>query len=295
MTIEEIKSDLFTDKPATTLYHYTSLDGLRGIIDSGAIWASEIRYVNDASEMQNMASILLFETNRRISKGTDNYKILEQFGRWLSNRLTDGHMLFVASFTENGNLLSQWRGYCPAGKGVSVGFDQEYIITCAKAQAFEIGKCIYNTKEKESIRGKVIDAIVALAESTGENNDPSKRHPTESYYGIFEACEDTLLRISSLIKHTSFEEEQEWRAISPIVKNYVKTPIQYREGVSMLVPYTNFDLSNSGHTKISIQGIYLGPTPNINLSMGSLSKYLSIRGVSPKDGIRYSDIPYRSW
>ena len=30
---------------------------------------------------------------------------------------------FIASFTEDGDLLSQWRGYGAGGDGVSIGFD----------------------------------------------------------------------------------------------------------------------------------------------------------------------------
>lgn len=38
---------------------------------------------------------------------------------------------FVICFSENGDLLSQWRGYADNGRGVTIGFDyntlQEYV------------------------------------------------------------------------------------------------------------------------------------------------------------------------
>jgi hypothetical protein len=37
------------DFPAT-LYHYTSVDGLLGILRSKRIWATDIRFLNDRSE-----------------------------------------------------------------------------------------------------------------------------------------------------------------------------------------------------------------------------------------------------
>ena len=38
------------DKPAI-LYHYTTPEGLKGILQSGKLWATEVRYMNDASEL----------------------------------------------------------------------------------------------------------------------------------------------------------------------------------------------------------------------------------------------------
>ena len=34
------------------LYHYTTAEGLRGIIEDKAIWASDYRFLNDATEFE---------------------------------------------------------------------------------------------------------------------------------------------------------------------------------------------------------------------------------------------------
>jgi hypothetical protein len=38
----------------------------------------------------------------------------------------------VCSFSEKGDLLSQWRGYCPQGVGYSIGFDSAKLNELAK-------------------------------------------------------------------------------------------------------------------------------------------------------------------
>lgn len=63
----------------------------------------------------------------------------------------------------------------------------------------------------------------------------------------------------------------------------------------MLVPYLEFFLLPDRDKQLEIQHIYLGPTPNINLSMTSLSRYLLKSGVSPNEGVTYCQIPYRQW
>ncbi len=293
MTIKELADSLYSSIPENTLYHYTSFSGLLGIVKSKALWASDIRFLNDAAELKNTADLLQNEISRRLLIGQGNPTLLNQFRDWLSHRITDGGMLFVISLTPNGNLLSQWRGYCPFGNGISIGFNPTMISQCANTQSFQIGKCIYDNEMHTTISKKIIDVIESLAFDKGENKVASKRHPTESFYDIFEGIEQVLLRIAAILKHPSFKEEEEWRIVSPIFTNYVESPINYREGVSMLLPYIEFSLIQEGVTKIEIQHIFLGPTPNNNLSMTSLSRYLSKARVSPKEGVTACGIPYR--
>ncbi len=295
MTINKLAEELYAENPDKTLYHYTSLTGLLGIIKSQSFWASDIRYFNDAAEMKHTADLLRNEISRRLEKGEGNSKLLIQFREWISHRITDGHMVFVSSLTGNGNLLSQWRGYTPLGKGVSVGLNPEIISRCANKQDFLIGKCIYKITSQNKIINQIIEEIEKLAVSMGENTDPSKHHPTQSFHDVFEAVEAELLRIAAILKHPSFEEEEEWRAVSPVLTNYVKSPIDYREGISMLIPYIEFRLVPDGEASMNIEHVYLGPTPNNNLSMSSMSRCLSKKGVSPEKGITACQIPYRQW
>ena len=43
--MDTILKDLYDVMPTQTLYHYTSIDGLQGIVDSRSIWATEIQYL----------------------------------------------------------------------------------------------------------------------------------------------------------------------------------------------------------------------------------------------------------
>jgi hypothetical protein len=44
--------------PRETLYHYTSLSGLLGIIDGSELRASDIRYMNDSAELRHMLDLI---------------------------------------------------------------------------------------------------------------------------------------------------------------------------------------------------------------------------------------------
>ena len=293
--IKNITQKLYSSIPKETLYHYTSFKGLLGIVNSGVLWASDVRYMNDSVEMKHTADLIRSDIARRMAGGHKNPKLLNQFLDWVSCRITNGHMLFGASFRSNGNLLSQWRSYSSLGKGVSLGFNSNHILQCAESQSFQVGKCIYEPATQQDLINKIVDAVEILAEEHGENTDKVKRKPSQSYYDIFERIESDLLRIAVILKHPSFQEEEEWRIVSPIITDYIASPVLFREGTSMLVPYFEFRLAPSQNEPVVMEHIFLGPTPNISLSMNSLTLYLSKMGIRPKEGISYCQIPYRQW
>ncbi len=292
--IQEITSKLYSDIPQEPLYHYTSFTGLLGIVESKALWASDIRYMNDSAELKHTADLIRTEINRRIASGHPKPDLLNQFLHWVTHRITNGHMLFAASFRSNGNLLSQWRGYSRLGKGVSLGFDPDYILRCAKQQSFQIGKCIYSCKSQELLISQVVDAVEILAAGHDPESDREGLAMDRSYHSIFHLIESDLLRIAAILKHPSFREEEEWRIVSPVITDYIEAPVLFREGTSMLVPFIQFNLIARDNSPISLEHLFLGPTPNITISMNSLTMFLSQNGIRPNKGISYCQIPFRA-
>ena len=278
---------LFATPPSETLYHYTSLTGVLGIVGSAELRASDIRYMNDSTELRHTLDLLGRQITRRILAGADNPALLNAFLDWLSHRVVSGPMLFGASFRANGNLLSQWRGYSLHGKGVSLGLAPAHILACAAAQDFQVGRCVYAPSEQERLIGHIIDAVEALAGGL-ETEDRGE----EPWLPLFHRIEGDLLRIAAVLKHPAFEEEQEWRIVSPVVTGEASGRVEFREGSSMLIPYYAFDLRDAGG-QVPLEHCYLGPTGNIDLSMASLRLYLDSRGARPRRGISYCDIPYR--
>ncbi|WP_172834111.1 DUF2971 domain-containing protein [Nitrospira japonica] len=285
--ISELNRELYAATTGVPLYHYTSLAGVKGIIDTGLLRATEITYLNDSTEMAHTVSQLDPETWFREGFGKLESKLFVQFREWISHRLTAGHKLYVGCFTANGNLLSQWRSYCPPTRGVNLGFNGAKLTASACDQGWKLGKCIYEQDKKEEIAIEVLNEIEDLAERKGAK--------AGSFQHIFEELETHLLEIAALLKHPAFHEEQEWRIVSPVITNYVEADIEYREGASMLIPFMKFGLPHAPDRRVDLEHVYLGPTPNSNISMESLSNYLSKFGASPRNGVQYSNVPYRTW
>jgi hypothetical protein len=117
-----------------TLYHYTSMEGLLGIVQKRQIWASHIRYLNDRMEQDHIWSVVENRARERL-KQTDDPAIksaLETLPADVARR-TRTHA-YVASFSADGDLLSQWLSYCPDGKGFAIGFGTRSLSTNNLAQ-----------------------------------------------------------------------------------------------------------------------------------------------------------------
>ena len=63
----------------------------------------------------------------------------------------------------------------------------------------------------------------------------------------------------------------------------------------MLTPYVRFLLPKNPNGALAVEQVFLGPTPNINQSVTSLSRFLSKYNANPRIGLTYCQIPYREW
>ncbi len=279
--IQQIAQSLYSGFPDELLYHYTTIGGLQGIVESRCLWASDVRYMNDSAELQYIIR-LLRERNENKDRG-----LLAQFIDWIEYRMTNGHMVFAASFRANGNLLSQWRGYSRIGKGVSIGFKGGDIQQLLINNQFQLGRCIYRREDQITLIDRVLGSLSSMITQFEQDNPGAER---EYFFGLIEA---DMLRIAALLKHPSFAEEDEWRIVSPVITDYLSAPVKFREGKSMLIPYYEFPLSIQRQA-IPIEHLFLGPTPNSALSLNSIRLYFRKQGIQLGQDITYCDIPYRS-
>ncbi len=283
--IKDIVAELYASRPRETLYHYTTFKGVFGIVQSKALWASDIRYMNDSAELRHTVDLIKRETRARIDRNSGSAKLLNAFGEWLNRKLTHGHLLFAASFRENGNLLSQWRGYSTVGKGVSLGFDPAMLEQRAQRQGFKIARCVYVEREQKALISQLVDAVEFLA------NDLAEVDGKVDYLAAFAKIETDLLTVAAVLKHPSFEEEAEWRVISPVYSEREVPDIKFREGSSMIVPHVEFSLADG--RGLGLQHAFLGPSPNSQNSIDSLGMFLRLHDAEPKEGISDCMIPYR--
>lgn len=207
----EEKSSQRGESTVLFCYHYTRLDALLNILRTRQIWLFHARDMNDSTEGRLI-----------LDKATDNTKE----SKYYYNLLTKN--LFLCSFSNYGNLLSQWRAY----GDVSLGFSRDLIESDSKFIEDEKGKqldtsgvqfteCNYINVDDEHFE-EVVELVrkeIAKTPLTPVN---------ELQYG--------LLRIGMICfsqKHSGFSEEKECRLFSYLwnrspIKHNGKNHIAYR-------------------------------------------------------------------
>ena len=146
---------------------------------------------------------------------------IDEIASYFDDGFDNGYLSnFVMCFSEEGDMLSQWRNYADAGRGICLGFDKdgikEFVNSNKKVYSFSKIKYINNQTisdlsnksaqeiydELKTLRGWIVDNM------TKDNNDPD----TDSLLSF--NISSVILGIfgnSLRYKHNGFKEEKEWR------------------------------------------------------------------------------------
>jgi hypothetical protein len=264
------------ESPDLLLYHYTSLAGFKGIVESKKLWATTVHYLNDAREFLEAYMVMEAEILKRLSaKPPAHHKaFLDQFLR--DRRVLMDMNLCVFSLAVHGDLLSQWRGYCPSGRGYSLGFDRQGLSELAERHQFRLERCIYNRREQEDAVSQILDAALDTIEGVdAESITPAATLPLQSDF----------LRLAPRIKNTAFAEEDEWRLIS--VSQWDDVQMQFREGARMLIPHYAIPAN-----PLPLREVIVGPTPDLRHAVESAQHFLRKERIFCD--VRPSKVPYRT-
>lgn len=303
--IKKIKSQSI-NRP---VYHYTSQTGLLGIISKKSIWATAINYLNDTLEFE-YAMKLIKEELKWLSKQIKNgefgnveeeincFKMIHSLFEFSISQqfIKDNFYIFVASFSENGDLLSQWRAYCPENSGFNLGFDLNLVKDVVNKQGFIVSKCLYDPEEqKAAIKyllrewGLLYFDNMELFSVFAKKGDI--KGLTSAVMKVASKLIEAVAHLCPLLKEPSFVEEKEWRIVShPISVEHPQ--VKFREGNSMLVPYFNLHLAQDTEG-LSLESITIGPTTDPVSSSESLKAFLKSEKVNCEK-VNISKIPYRS-
>lgn len=281
--------------PPPIVYQYTSMGVLEKITDTGEIWASEARFLNDSTEFEHARMYIRGMLEDRVQKSALLYRVKEDLP--IVDRRSDEYDVFIASFSSEGDSLPQWRGYCSAGHGVAIGFNPDALTS----GDFEISKgfkpvpddestierwllkCVYTDEEKRKLIGDSIDGYLNVIE--GKNPRLTPNRGATFLLNTVQMC-------TPLFKNASFREEQEWRLVVNCYYDH-QPKRHFRIWGSTAVPFIKIDIRKE-HKHDFIKEVVIGPCSNENLAIRGVNRLLASRGLG-KDKVRSSKIPYRTW
>lgn len=290
-------------------YHYTDAQTALKILTNKELWLTHTSFLNDSQEGKDIRSYLDEELN--------NSEISS-----ILNFIDRNYDSYTCSFSKNGDLLSQWRGYCLSDEGYAIGFKQpesfESLLGPERSnyfqgmepsgggpfiatwQTLEYEKCIYDVQEKKDICKGLADRMKNCYMKMPDNVKQffSQEHTTgeskKSSYGYLKDGQVWLQYYNyfrCLFKDASFQEENEYRLIISFDEQYKQNPC-YRVKNGIFIPYFKFCFSDD-----LFQEIVIRKTPHDELSCEGLSHYLKHnKGMTDKkikDFIKKSKIPFR--
>lgn len=255
-----------TSEVYRNLYHYTTWEGLQGILETQTLWATNYKFLNDYSEIVLLKNKLIslihpyvlngFEklikhspiAKKKIKKKGGLCQVVQHDAKALIeaqyNALGDG--IYILSFCgqpenqniANNGLLSQWRGY-GAGGGAAIVFDTKKLedILAIEALRFQysavlMADIIYSDDEQK-FKNELSDdlAIIAdIAKTVFNHENISRNEMVDSSGGYI-----PFVKCISRYKHYGFSEENEVRVVvlpTVIDEEYLK--LAKSEGVTLM-------------------------------------------------------------
>jgi len=262
------------------LWHYTSPKGLTGIIESSSLWATDVFYLNDSAEFMYGINIAREIVKQKISSlSGDEKKRLESFDTHLSFIGPDyKRPVYVCSLSKAENELSQWKAYCREG-GFSIGFPRKGFVEAIQNQHFELKECVYNSTEQQNIINVLIDSRVIPYIENPEQFSQIPCTPDMISAIVSGGVNEFLWELSStcsILKHPSFEREEEWRLIFDHRYAYEKDESgknkiepQFRTKTGLIIPYIRIKLPENEDFWRQVS-IIIGPTKYEKELKGSL-------------------------
>ena len=272
-----LATSIFTAEPREHVYHYTTIEGVVGICTSRTIWATNVSYMNDASEYI-YATQIIEEVTRAYAAhhpGFEGY-----LSACHQNPLELGLDVYAACFCEEGDLLSQWRSYARQGTGYAIEFSWPKLRD--RFPRNRLGRVEYSEDTQRNVLNQILDSLAGDVSFV----EPDQNRKLAS---IAAGLANALLTVRAFLKSPTFREEEEWRVIA-----FHKTDTSeelYRQSNDILVPYCALPLGDLD--EFPITKIVIGPSLHPKAAQYSLRRFLDSIGLA-RVAIDASPIPLRA-
>jgi len=231
---------------------------VKSIIESNKLRLTDSRYLNDIKELSD-GFRYIYEAieNNHWSKSSTVQKVncinfIKNSMHEYLNYGTEEESVFVCSFSNKADLLSQWRSY-----GMfAIEFEEQDL----KSDDFNLNVCSYLKGEKHNkAKLAVNDAINGLETFSLNNNN--------QIFGDAYDFVSKLVELAATFKDSGFSEESEVRYFE-ILEN-THNSVKYRIKDNVLIPYIEKEFFLP-----AIKAIHVGPIPNRELVVNSLEQYI---------------------
>lgn len=190
----------FSSDDTPIVYHYTSVEAARAMVETRTIWMSEFTAMNDASEFA-------YARDKLVALLTSRDVYVETLARtcvmFALEGLTANTGLMLGSLTARRDDLGQWRSYANNGAGCVLGIDARYLER-------EAGVATRTVLYEEALVDRMLRTALEIVQTQAE----------EAPDDLDELMEFARHLVADLfnIKHPGFADEREVRIARMLIR-----------------------------------------------------------------------------
>lgn len=277
-----------------TLFHYTSVEALKNILENREFWLTESKYLNDYQELRYTYDMILKEFMPQYEHKLFYGPLIQELRNSFEQESTQDYYILSTSLQkDNLTLWSQFSGLT----GYCLGIDLEKFrqAMTKRYQFIFDGQVIYSHDEQLNILKHIVDET-AIEIFSNEKVQSFQDIPDEidseqvTELGLFLGV---CFQLHALFfKHQSFASEEEYRFIvmgmhNKSVSEKYKNTRFFRTREGLIIPFLKVVSEDNSYLK----EIVIGPKNNIDIAHKGIELFCNHLGINAS--IEKSKIPLR--
>ncbi len=269
------------------LYHYTTGNGIFGIINSSELHCSHQRFLNDPTEHSYFDNVLHSVLDRNSFLQTIYVELFIT-----DYKIDSSNQQFIFSLSKNPDSLSMWNYYAN-GNGYNIAFNIDAIIEKNNSEyRMEKVVMIYDFSLQQSMIKSFVEENTekfnrfnSLTKQMTQTEDPELVDKLmKEQNDIKEQFTQGIKKLKTSFKHEAYKDEEEVRIL---IKNEKKGDFKV-SGQGVFIEYLKLEMSPDN----DIIEIIVHPLSS-DLHVEGMKRFINAKIPSKKVNITKSDIPFR--
>lgn len=200
----------------SVVYHYCSTDTFFKIVEKSQLRMFNIMKSNDSLEvtycLDEFRKALKIACIKHKTENPENGAFREFFESLDIDSVIDSVnneslTYYAICFSEDGDLLSQWRGYADDAKGIAIGFNTQMLKKSTDYKNFKYNPIQYQIS---NVKDDLIKYILSKFKSVHCDSVLPSR---QDYENALQDITSAMVYNAVFYKSPAFKEEKEWRLV----------------------------------------------------------------------------------
>lgn len=276
-----------SDSARRVLYHYTTAQGLHGIVSQRKFRLTHTRHLNDETEGLHGARAVDAALDTLVERMPQN-QLIAILSQAMKAALSQDHSTsaggtYVGCFSTEGDSLPQWRGYGRHDSAFALAIDAAKLLSLA--QNSWQGRCWLLPVEYDAL-AFITKMSNALQIASEEFDLLKERHDEKQ---LLVSLILHLANYGSALKHHAFREEKEWRLIV-LNMPHDTDPVMHHLADATFRPYVELEMG-SDFLRQALEQVVIGPQSKQDAIKHGVASFLREQ-LGSEVLVTKSDVPY---